>query len=112
MKIAAPLLFLALAALCNTGHAAGEGTTAVTELGQLNGIALACQQPALVTRARNAIVTTAPKTRDIGEVFENATNAAYLEQGKGQTPCPDAATLSGRIAASEKRLQAAFSKAP
>lgn len=112
MKIVAPLLFLSLAALCNPGHAADEGTAAVTELGQLNGIALACQQPALVTRTRNAIVTTAPKTRDIGEMFENSTNAAYLEQGKGKTPCPDGAALAGRIAAGEKRLQAAFPKAP
>lgn len=112
MKIAAPLLFLALTAICNPGHASGEGTAVVTELGQLNGIALACNQPALVSRARNVVVTTAPKTREIGEVFENATNAAYLEQGKSLTPCPDGATLSGRIAASEKRLQAAFPKAP
>lgn len=111
MKIAAPLLFLSLAALSLPGYAADEGAAAVTELGQLNGIALACKQPALVTRARNAIVTTAPKTRDIGETFENATNAAYLEQGKGKTPCPDGATLAGRIAVSEKRLQAAFPKA-
>ncbi len=111
MKIAAPLLFLSLAALCIPAHAADEGPAAVAELGQLNGIALACQQPALVSRARNAIVTAAPKTRDIGEAFENATNAAYLEQGKGKTPCPDGATLASRIAAGEKRLQAAFPKA-
>jgi hypothetical protein len=50
-----------------------------------------------------------PKTREIGEIFENATNAAFLEQGKGKTACPDAATLaSNPLAAAEKRLQAAF----
>lgn len=111
MKIAAPLLALALTALVPGARAADEGTAAVSELGQLNGIALACQQPALVSRARNAIVTTAPKTRELGEVFESATNAAYLEQGKGKTPCPDGATLAGRIGGAEKRLQAAFPRA-
>lgn len=110
MKMIAPLCALILCALTNPGFAADEGSAAVTELGQLNGIALACNQPALVTRARNVVVTTAPKTRDIGEMFENATNAAYLEQGKRQAACPDSATLANRIAATEKRLQAAFPK--
>jgi len=108
MKFAAPLLALALAAISHSGLAAESGNTAISELGELNGIALACQQPALVTRARNIVITVAPKTREYGELFENATNAAYLEQGKGKTACPDAPTLAARIAAAEKRLQAAF----
>lgn len=112
MKMIAPLFALALATLTAPGFAADEGSAAVTELGQLNGIALACNQPALVSRARNAVVTSAPKTRDIGETFESATNAAYLEQGKSQATCPDGATLANRMAATEKRLQAAFPKAP
>ena len=107
MKLAAPLLALALAGLSHYGIAADEGTAAVQAIGRLNGIALACQQPALVSRTRNSVVTTAPKTREIGEAFENATNAAYLEQGKGGA-CPDAASLASNVAAAEKRLQAAF----
>jgi hypothetical protein len=43
------------------------------------------------------------------ELFENATSAAYLEQGKGAA-CPDTSTLANNIAAAEKRLQAAFPK--
>lgn len=107
MKIIAPLLALSLCAIANTAGAADESTAAVQAMGRLNGIALACQQPALVTRARNAVVTTAPKTRGYGEVFETATNQAYLEQGKGGN-CPDAATLASNIAAAEKRMQASF----
>ena len=106
MKVIVSLLALSLYTFAN-GCAADEGSDAVTAIGRLNGIALACQQPALVTRARNAVVTTAPKTREYGEIFEEATNAAYLAQGKG-LPCPDAATLASNIAAAEKRLQAAF----
>lgn len=107
MKLAAPILALALCAASHATFATDEGTAAVQALGRLNGIALACQQPALVSRTRNSVVTTAPKTREIGEAFENATNAAYLEQGKGGA-CPDAATLASNVAAAEKRLQAAF----
>lgn len=107
--LALPLLALTLAAAAPVAHAADEGTAAIEALGRLNGVALACKQPALVSRARNAIVTGAPKTRNVGEAFENATNAAYLEQGKGAA-CPDAASLASNITAAEKRLQAAFPK--
>lgn len=107
MKIFAPLFALTLCTVANTAQAAEAGTAAVEAIGRLNGIALACQQPALVDRARNAVITNAPKTRAYGEVFENATNAAYLEQGQGAT-CPDAATLASNMAAAEKRLQASF----
>lgn len=107
MKTVAPILALALCAAAPAARAVDEGTAAVQAIGRLNGIALACQQPALVSRARNAVVTTAPKTRDIGETFEAATNAAYLEQGKGAV-CPDGAALASNLAAAEKRLQAAF----
>jgi hypothetical protein len=104
MKI--PLLLVALV-LVPAAHAAEDGAAAIAALGNLNGIALACQQPAVASRARNAMTTTAPKTRDNGERFENATNAAFLEQGKGAA-CPDAAALAARLAEAEKRLQAAF----
>lgn len=106
MKLAAPLLVVALAGLSGPGFAADAGNAALESLGQINGIALACQQPAIASRARNAVQTTAPKARAYGEAFENATNAAYLAQGKGS--CPDAATLAGRLADAEKQLQAAF----
>ena len=110
MKIFAPLLALTLCTIANSSLAADEGSAAVEAIGRLNGIALACQQPALVARARNAVITIAPKTRGYGEAFENATNAAYLEQGKGAT-CPDAATQANNMAAAEKRLQASFAAA-
>jgi hypothetical protein len=107
MKLAAPLLALMLCTLANGSFALDEASAAVQAVGRLNGIALACQQPALASRARNAVITTAPKTRGYGESFEAATNAAYLEQGKGAT-CPDAATLASNLAAAEARLQASF----
>src|SRR5512145_2891577 len=106
MKSAVLALALALQ-FATPAFAAEEGNTAISQLGEINGIALACQQPAIVSRARNAVQTTAPKTRANGEIFEEATNAAYLEQGKG-APCPDAATLASRLGDAEKQLQDAF----
>lgn len=111
MKLAAPILALALAGLNTTALAADPGTAAIVAVGKVNGVALACQQPAVVSRARNAIQTTVPKSRVNGETFENATNAAYLEQGKG-IACPDAATLAKRLNDAESQLQAAFKPGP
>ena len=110
MKLALATLAAALTLSSPVAFAGDAGTTAIEALGKVNGIALACQQPAVASRARNALVTTAPKTRANGEIFENATNAAYLEQGKG-VACPDAATLANLVGAAEKGLQSAFSGA-
>ena len=107
MKFALSALAAALTLASPATFAGDAGTTAIEALGKVNGIALACQQPAVASRARNALVTTAPKTRANGETFENATNAAYLEQGKGAA-CPDAATLAQLVDAAEKGLQSAF----
>ncbi len=105
MKIAAVALVLSIAAL--PSFAAEPGPAALIAIGEINGIALACQQPAIVSRARNAVTLSAPKTRANGEIFENATNAAYLKQGQGAA-CPDAPTLLKQINEAEKNLSAAF----
>ncbi len=107
MKLALAALATTLTLISPTGFAGDAGTAAIEALGKVNGIALACEQPAVASRARNALVTGAPKTRANGETFENATNAAYLEQGKGAA-CPDAATLANLLGAAEKGLQSAF----
>lgn len=79
---------------------------AISELGTLNGLALACQQPALSQRAKNAVQTGAAKTRENGERFEEATSRAFLQQGQGQV-CPDTPTLRQRIEQAETALAAA-----
>ena len=108
MKIALSPLAAALLALpVLPAHAADPGTAAIEAIGRINGMALACEQPAIASRARNAVTTTAPKTRASGEAFENATNAAYLEQGKGAR-CPDTAGFNAALGDAEKQLQAAF----
>ena len=108
MKIAATVLALAIATIAtNPAIAADEGNAAIITMGKINGIALACQQPAIVSRARNAITNTVPKTRVNGDTFETATNAAYLEQGKGLA-CPDVATLVKQLNEAEKNLNTTF----
>ncbi len=110
MKFAAAFVSaLALSAALHAadGGPAQDGQAAIEALGRVNGQALACNQPAIGSRARNALVTGAPRSREVGEAFEAATSAAFLEQGRGSA-CPDAVTLSQDLAAAEARLRAAF----
>ena len=100
------LFSLPLAALCiglSSAPAHADTAEALSELGSINGIALACQQPALASRARNAVQTGVAKTRENGERFEAATNAAFLAQGQDKA-CPDAATLAKRLEHAEHQL--------
>jgi hypothetical protein len=107
MKPALTALALLAVLAAAPASAAETGTAEIEALGRINGLALACQQPAIASRARNAMITTAPRTRANGELFENATQAAYLEHGKGGT-CPDVAALAGRLGEAENKLHAAF----
>lgn len=100
------LLPLALLSL-PPAQATDAGSAALAEIGRINGVALACSQPAISSRARNAVTTTAPKTRENGEIFENASNAAFLEQGKGGK-CPAGSALAQQLAEAEKQLVTAF----
>jgi hypothetical protein len=88
MKIAAAALAalslsLSLSFATIPAFAADAGSAALIAMGEINGIALACQQPAIVSRSRNAVTNIAPKTRANGEIFENATNARLSRTGQG-----------------------------
>lgn len=105
-----PIIALALALNMAPVSAADQGSAAISALGEINGIALACQQMAIVSRARNAITSTAPKTRGNGEIFETSTNASFLDFGNNKKTCPDSAALAQRLSDAEKALTAAFPK--
>lgn len=89
-------------------HAQDAGVAVVEELGRINGMALACKQPALSSRARNTVIYGTPKTRDFGEVFEQATSRTFLALGKGEGSCPAATELAEQLQAAEKRLSTVF----
>ncbi|MCL2523975.1 MAG: hypothetical protein FWF20_01210 [Betaproteobacteria bacterium] len=108
-----PFLLLPVLAAIALPAAADDtaGGAAIVSLGQINGVALACQQMAIASRARHAVQDIAQKTRSNGEIFEEATSAAFLDQGKG-LECPDVATLNTRLGEAEQQLRQAFPPAP
>ena len=107
MKRFSPLFLLFLI----TGPALANpeaGLVAVRDLGAVNGQALACSQMAISGQAKALMIKHAPKTRRYGELFEEATNTAFLTQGKDQDRCPSSAELSEKLAELAGRLQAAL----
>jgi len=103
-----------IAALCLTSWAvlspvqaadAEQGLARVTELAQVNGQALACQDMDAVAKAKKLMLAHAPKTPRYGNAFEEATNASYLAQVRGTAPCPDAAAFASKLDALAKALQ-------
>jgi hypothetical protein len=106
-----------LAALCLTAlavqqpaHAADVelGLTLVTELAQVNGVALACQDMASAGKAKKMMLAHGPKTPRFGSAYEEATNASYLNQTRTAAACPDATTVNSKLDALAKRLQDAL----
>lgn len=77
----------------------------ISALGELNGIALACRQMALSTRLRDIVIHQAPKERNIGERFEQATSESFLRQGQADHACPDSKTLAADIDRAQATLQ-------
>ena len=101
------VLTLGLAcALLTSAHAQTDpGLQAVSELAQLNGQALACQDLQAAQRAKGLMLAHAPKTARFGSTFEEGTQQSYLAQTRSDAACPDAATLSARLEAVAQRLQ-------
>ena len=69
-------------------------TDTVTALGQLNGRALACGHADVVARARSVMVARVAKTRALGEIYEQATQAAFLAAGAQAGSCPPREVLA------------------
>ncbi len=85
---------------------------AVSELGALNGIALACSQPALSARAREIMIDTVPKERTIGEYFEQATQQSFLAYGSAGKICPDGKSLATQVDQVRSKLRLQVNKTP
>lgn len=85
---------------------------AISDLGRLNGQALACSQMGSASQAKKLMIRHAPKTRRYGEVFEEQTSEAFLAQGRDLTACPSAGDFSRRLDDLSLRLQSLLPVGP
>ncbi len=70
---------------------------AITQLGELNGQALACSLPDSASAARALMLQHSPRTPEFGALFEKSTEAGYSGQLTHRSPCPSATELTVRL---------------
>lgn len=99
------LIALGLALLTSAHAQTDVSLTLISDLAQLNGQALACQDLKAAGRAKGLMLAHAPKTARFGSAFEEGTQQSYLAQMRSDSDCPGTATLSTRLDAIAQRLQ-------
>jgi len=99
-RFALALCLLGLALPVAADSSVDAGLKEVRDLGLLNGQALACSHTQVASRIKKIMIQHAPKSRRYGEVFEVATNEAFLAQVKKDSAiCPDAPALASQAEA-------------
>lgn len=110
MKIFIPLLALLAAmpaaSLADTLDKAG--LAAVEELGRLNGIALNCRYFDQVKRIKQMLIDNLPKRRELGQVFEEKTDASFKEFIQSGAACPSPAAFAGDVGKAGDELARVF----
>jgi hypothetical protein len=81
----------------------------IQALGALNGIALQCKYYQETQRMKKALVSILPKRRQLGQVFDDATNESFLAFIKQAASCPDEAEFEHRVDAAIHTLENSFS---
>lgn len=81
---------------------------AIDALGRLNGIALQCSYLQQARRIKTGLIEALPKQRQLGLLFEEATNESFLASLKDAAGCPAEEELSRRIDTGFDVLERAF----
>ncbi|MCW9078411.1 MAG: hypothetical protein OQK74_04465 [Gammaproteobacteria bacterium] len=83
---------------------------AITMLGELNGVALQCRYLEQTQRIKHTLVANLPKRRELGLLFEDATNKSFLAFMQRDETCPGSADFVGQVDSAVDLLEAAFAK--
>ena len=111
MKSFVLLASLVLATFPAFSETQEAGIATLQELGRLNGQALACSEMAFSKKAKALMILHAPKTRRYGEIFEEATNASFLNQGSTPDSCPTPDDFNARLSDLSHHLQTSLPSA-
>jgi hypothetical protein len=83
---------------------------AITMLGELNGVALQCRYFEQVQRIKHTLVANLPKRRELGLLFEEATNTSFLAFMQRDEACPGSADFVSQVDSAVDRLETAFAR--
>ena len=80
----------------------------IRKLGEMNAIALNCGYSDETTRIKQALINTIPKRRGLGQLFDDSTHNAFLENVQQDMACPDGGELQGWIDSAITALEQAY----
>ena len=106
-------VFLSLPLLIVAGSASAISDAqyqSILALGDLNGVALHCGYHAETRRIKGTLIRTLPKRRQLGEVYEEATNKSYLKFIDEKQRCPEEVDFVKQVDQAIEHLQTLFQK--
>jgi predicted dithiol-disulfide oxidoreductase (DUF899 family) len=80
----------------------------IRQLGDLNAVALHCKALPETQRMKQALVRVLPKRRQLGELFDQQTNTAFLRFMEQKANCPSPATLHDQVEQAITALEQAY----
>lgn len=117
-RLIALSVFTAFALVAGGVHAADDTSPAITELlagaselGNVNGEALACGYAELLPKTKALMILRMPKTRRFGDAYEAASSASFRARTNGSEACPEVVMLGLRLEALDLKLQDAAKRA-
>ena len=106
LPVAITLMFSAL----QVGAATKEQLNSIKHIGQLNGVALQCKFLHEARRMKLSLVAALPKRRQLGQIFDDSTNEAFLVFIKNRSVCPEQQQFTLEVDAAVADLNKAFAQ--
>ncbi len=92
------------------GAATEAQLNSIKRVGQLNGVALQCKYLNDARRMKLSLVAVLPKRRQLGQVFDDATNESFLSFIQNRSVCPEADQFTLQVDAAVADLNQVFVK--
>jgi hypothetical protein len=81
---------------------------ALSRMGELNGVALACRRFEQTRRIKQALIETLPKQRELGQAFDDDTNDSFMAFVNSGKPCPSPAEFGEQVEEAVEALRQAY----
>lgn len=82
--------------------------SAISAMGELNGVALQCRYIEQMQRIKMTLVLHLPKQRELGDWFEVTTSKSYMDFMNKGLPCPDSQLFVAQVDEAIKKIEISF----
>lgn len=82
----------------------------IKTLGEINGVALSCKRLNQTQRMKQAVVSSLPKIRYLGDAFDQASNDAFLSFLAAGKLCPTKSAFNSQVTEAINVLKTQFPK--